>query len=155
MRANTWTVVAVTVLGLLLSRGASAERDRQHAERESKYSRQEIDDAITAAQDSAKTLNDVVDKDLENGRKDGTRREAFIRSELTELLNALDRLRQDFDQDKAWSDQRAEVRTSYAKIHELDSLLRAHWASDARDEWEDAHGDIRKLTKIYEVEVAR
>ena len=71
---------------------------------------------------------------------------------MKELTDALARLREDFDADKEWEDQRAEVRTALTKWRELDPMVRAHWASRTRDEFEDLHVALRKLARIYEVD---
>lgn len=153
MRTMSMTCILVAgALGLGLAANASAHADRQRSERESQFSREEIDDAISDAEKSAEEYQEAMEDVVEDGPQDARKREESLREEVGKLVDAVKRLRDDFDEDKGWADQRAEVRTAYGQWKKLDPKMRHHWASEAHDEFRDLHEDLRRLARIYEVD---
>lgn len=144
---------SLALVFLLLAPPLLAETPaRAKGKRESDLSKAKIDAAITEAQDAAVLTIAAVRKALAEGGKDAKRREAKINDEMAQLSDALARLREGFDDDDAWTDQKAEVRLAWSKWKLLDPLIRHHWASDSRDEFEILHEALRNLTRIYQVD---
>ena len=150
MTRTPW-MLALVLLALVAPR-ASADDAKQQGKRETKFERTEIDDAIADAQEAAATAQDAVRDALAASGKDGHRRQDQVNGAMADLVKSLDRLRQRFDDDAPWQDQRAEVRTAFTQWRELDPLIRHHWASDSRDEFEKLHVELRRLGRIYEVD---
>jgi hypothetical protein len=53
MRLNTCIVVATAILSVALVERAAADPEKKQGERETRFERHEIDEAITAAEDAA------------------------------------------------------------------------------------------------------
>jgi hypothetical protein len=139
-------------LSLFAATSAAADPPRERSDRESRFSREEIDEAIADAEDSADEFAEEMDEIVEDGPQDARKREDLLRTEVDELVHALDRLREHFDADDPWADQRAEARLAYTQWKKLDPKVRHHWASEARDEFRELHRDLRRLARIYEVD---
>src|SRR5687767_13809201 len=105
-RTLAMKIIAAAVL-LLMSAPAErvvADTARPRGERETRFERKEIDAAISAAETSAGDLLRAVDEALDETKQDRRKREAMIRESLDELVAALARLREKFDEDGAWTD---------------------------------------------------
>jgi len=121
-------------------------------ERASRFERKEVEAAIAAAEVSSGELLRAVDEALDETKQDRAKREEEIRGMLDELVAALGRLRKSFDANGPWADQRAAVRLAFTQWRKLDPKLRHHWISEARDEFENVHRDLRSLGRIYQVD---
>ena len=151
----TACILAASAVGLALVTTALPSADaaeRQRSDRETRFERQEIDEAIADAEESSEEYSEAIDDVVEDGPQDARKREKLLRAEVSELVDAIARLREEFDADDPWADQRAEVRTAYKQWKKLDPIMRHHWASEAHDEFRALHEDLRRLARIYEVD---
>jgi hypothetical protein len=137
---------------LLAAPVALADPPRERSDRETELDQDDIDDAISDAQESADEFAQAVDDMLEDGGRDAQRREAWLRREVDSLVAALARLRADHDEDGDWSDQRAEARTAWMQWKKLDPKIRHHWASETHEAFRDLHEDLRRLARIYQID---
>jgi hypothetical protein len=152
MKHSPLTLAAAAFLTFGLTHAASADPDKQKGERETQADHHAVDEAITAASAAADTWSKQLGDALDATRKDGKTRETEIRSQMSDLVNALARLRKGFDDDTSWTDQRKDARIAYSRWHSLDPMVRKHWASDTRDAFEVLHRALRELARIYEVD---
>jgi hypothetical protein len=143
---------------LTLSAGADINCHGQGVARGKYYTKAEVDRIIKRVEERSDEFRKVVDKSLDRGALDGTRREDNINEQVKQLENAIDELRSEFDRRDSWQDTRSNVQKVLDEADEVNALVRRNWRrlnGAVRSEWVLVRADLNRLAGVYNLRLLR
>lgn len=141
----TGVCAALSVLTL-----ASAARAQGEA-RGRAYTKSDVDRVIRRVEERSDELRSAVDRALDRGALDGTRREDEINQQVKELENAIDRLRAEFDRTDTWRETRSRVQSVIGEADEVGAIVerRRGISRNVRAQWALVRRDLNTLADVY------
>ncbi len=155
-RTSVFAFVAAALISLLLPALASAQggydpwnrdnRDRDYGRND----RRGLRDAIRRVESRSKDFENSVDRALDRGRYDGSRREDRINEVANEFHDAADRLKDRFDDGRNLDRSAGEARTLLQLGRRIDNLIsRNQLDSRTYSIWSDIRQGLLQIADAY------
>lgn len=153
------TIAAAALISILVPAAATAQggydpwnrgnRDRDYGRNDRNGSRG-LRDAIRRVESRSKDFENSVDRALDRGRHDGSRREDRINDVANEFHDAADRLKDRFDDGRNLDRSAGEARTLLQLGRRIDSLIsRNQLDSRTYSIWSGIRQDLQQIAYAY------
>jgi hypothetical protein len=122
------------------------------------YTKADVDRIIKRVEERSDSFRRVVDRSLDRGALDGTRREDNINEQVKEMEGALDDLRSKFDRTDTWQDTRSQVQKVLDEADEVNAIMnirRRRFGKNVREEWALVRRDLNTLADVYNLRKLR
>lgn len=158
-RTSVFAFVAAALISLLLPALAAAQggydpwnrggRDQDNR-RNNRYESRGLRDAIRRVESRSKDFENSVDRALDRGRYDGSRREDRINDVANEFHDAADRLKDRFDDGRNLDRSAGEARTLLQLGRRIDNLIsRNQLDSRTYSIWSGIRQDLQQIAYAY------
>jgi hypothetical protein len=139
---------------LLLSLASTGTAQGRH--RGKYYNKVDVDRIIKRVEDRSDSFKRLVDRSLDRSRLDGSRREDRINEQVSDLENALDELRREFDRKDKYFETRSEVEKVLREADDVGAIMRrVRFNNDIHREWGLLRSDLNKLAGVYNLRLLR
>lgn len=145
--SKAWALVGCAVLLWLSSVPARAQGEA----RGRMYTKAEVERVIRRVEERSDSFRETVDRALDRGSLDGTRREDRINEQVRELENAIDRLRSEFDRTDTWQQTRSQVQKVLNEADEVGAIVNNSRGNNrnVRAQWALVRRDLNTLADVY------
>lgn len=139
------SAVVCLITILVVPTEAQYRRDRRGS------SRGNLESLIRQAEERSNSFRRELDRALDQGRLDGSRREDRLNERAKELEDALDRLRRDFDRDDNLRQSRPQAERALQIAEQIDtSLRRVPLNYQTAREWARLRETLIEIARAYE-----
>ncbi len=127
--------------------GTRPNNDRRYQQR---YNKHQVSEIIKRVEESSNRFRQDLDRDLDEGRLDGSRREDKINEDVKVFEVAFNTLRREFDSNNNWWESRNNVQTAIDSARPVEIRLRNNrFSSNVQSQWKTLRTDLNKLASIY------
>ena len=145
-------ISTILVIALALSSLLTISSFAQGRARGRYYTKSDVERIIKRVEDRSDSFQKVVDKTLDRGSLDGTRREDNINEQVKQLERTLDNLRSDFDRKDQWRETHNQVRAVLNQADEVGRIVRKfRFNNQVQREWATLRADLNTLASIYDL----
>ncbi|HEX8371012.1 MAG TPA: hypothetical protein VF604_20880 [Pyrinomonadaceae bacterium] len=143
----TSSMIAVFAMFLIILSADVASAQPNWARR---YNRASVDGMIRRLENSTDAFMRELDRALDRGRMDGTRREDNLMRQASALEAAADELRREYDRRDSWWENRDEVSRCLTAARNLNRLMRDRRLNNmTRNSWARVQTELNSLARVY------
>jgi hypothetical protein len=143
----TSSMIAIFAMFLIIMSADVANAQPNWARR---YNRATVDGMVRRLEKSTDKFMSQLDRSLDRGRMDGTRREDNIMRHASALEAAADELRREYDRNDSWWENRDEVSRCVNAARRLNSMMRDRRLNNmTRNNWSRVQRELNALARVY------
>ncbi len=138
-------------LAVLLMIAALADTNyAQRRVRRSGYTKEQVEQLLERIEERSDAFSNQLNKSLDRSRLDGSRAEDNITERASELENATDELRREFDHNDTRGENRPEAEKVLTTATTLDRLMRSrNFGGQTESTWAALRAELNILAKLY------
>jgi hypothetical protein len=126
------------------------DNNRDYSRYERRYTKRQVAELIRRIETSSNRFRRDLDRDLDRGRLDGSRREDNINIDIKKFEEAFNQLRRDFDSSDRWWESRRNVEISLDTARPVATRLRNNRiSSNVQNQWRNLRRDLNQLASRY------
>jgi hypothetical protein len=130
----------------LVGQGA-AEQGRYRGE---SYTKAEVARVIARVENNSDAFVRAFDQALDRSRMDGSDREDQMNTQVRQLDQKIDALRNEFDRRDTWQETRVNVQEVLRQADEVERLMLQHrLRTNVEQQWRAVRADLTRLAGIY------
>lgn len=123
------------------------DNDRRYQQH---YTKSQVAEIIKRVEENSNRFRQDLDRDLDKGRLDGSRREDQINEDVKAFENAFNNLRREFDRNDNWWESRNHVQTALDSARPVATRLRNNqFSSNVQNQWSNLRVELNKLAFTY------
>ena len=149
MKNNISKLFAVFAAFLMIA----ALTDTNYAQRNARragYTKQQVEQLLERLEERTDAYSNQLNKSLDRSRLDGSRAEDNIAERASELENATDELRREFDHNDTRGENRPEAEKVLTTATTLDRLMRSrNFGGQTESTWAALRAELNILAKLY------
>ncbi len=122
----------------------------QRRARGTAYSRQQVEQLLERIEERTDAFSTQLNRSLDRSRLDGTRAEDNIAERVSELENATDELRREFDHNDTRGENRPEAEKVLITATTVERLMRSrNFGGQTESTWMTLRTELNILAKLY------
>jgi hypothetical protein len=122
----------------------------QRRTRRAGYTKQQVEQLLERIEERADAFSNQLNKSLDRSRLDGSRREDNITERVSELENATDELRREYDHNDTRRENKAEARKIINAATRINRLLtRRNFGRQAETSWVRLRAELNTLATVF------
>lgn len=146
------TIFAFSLLLLGLPTVATAQwgNDDYYGNRRGNYNRRYLVDAVRRVEDNSRSFRRALDRELDRGRYDESRREDRINDIAERLATAADNLEDSFDNGRNLNSSRDEAQDLLQLGSQIDRFMsRNRFGGNVESQWSNIRADLQTVANAY------
>ena len=131
----------------------AAQADTNYAQRRANravYSQQQVEQLLERIEERTDAFSNQLNKSLDRSRLDGSRAEDNIAERVSELENATDELRREYDHNDTRGENRPEAQKILNTATEVNRIMNIrNFSSQAENSWVRLRTELNTLARVY------
>jgi archaellum component FlaC len=140
-------------VGLAVFLMIAAQADTNYAQRRAGravYSQQQVEQLLERIEERTDAFSNQLNKSLDRSRLDGSRAEDNIAERVSELENATDELRREYDHNDTRGENAPEARKILNTATEVNRIMNVrNFSSQAENSWVRLRTELNALARVY------
>ena len=147
---NNISKLFVSLAALLMIVALADTNYAQRRVRRSGYTKEQVEQLLERIEERSDAFSNQLNKSLDRSRLDGTRAEDNIAERVSELENATDELRREFDHNDTRGENRPEAEKVLITATTIDRLMRSrNFGGQTESTWAALRTELNILAKLY------
>ena len=149
MKNNRLNLLAGLAAFLIIATQADTNYAQRRAVR-AVYSQQQVEQLLERIEERTDAFSNQLNKSLDRSRLDGTRAEDNIAERVSELENATDELRREYDHNDTRGENRPEAQKILNTATEVNRIMNIrNFSSQAENSWVRLRTELNTLARVY------
>jgi archaellum component FlaC len=149
MKNNLSKIFAVLAAFLVIAALADTNYAQRRVQR-AVYSRQQVEQLLERIEERTDAFSNQLNKSLDRSRLDGTRSEDNIAERVSELENATDELRREYDHNDTRGENRPEAQKILNTATEVNRIMNIrNFSNQAENSWVRLRMELNTLARVY------
>jgi archaellum component FlaC len=149
MKNNTLKLFAGLVAFLMIAAMADTNYAQRRARRTG-YTKQQVEQLLERIEERTDAFSNQLNKSLDRSRLDGTNAEDNIAERVSELENATDELRREYDHNDTRGENKPEARKILNTATEVNRIMnRRNFSRQSENTWISLRAELNTLARIF------